>query len=219
MKKSRRRFRKKARAAATPPKQPAASAVPADPQALAQPPQDVDLKAAEDKIMAGLTPRNRDNVNRVVVAGMKVALKDGPNSIIAGISKSADPVRDCAIGAVNLAMLLRKESRDTMPVEALVPGAMILMLQAMDFADRVGVLEIGQAEIARGAKIFTNHLFNLAGITPQKFNMLAGRVGGITKDPSQMEALARRSGVVKDPNASQMTPLPGGLINGGGDVR
>lgn len=213
MKKSRRRFRKRGRQAPVPVQQQAKAA-----QGPVGKPQDIDLKAAEEKILAGLTPGNRANVDRVVVAGMQAAMKDGPNSIIAGLAQSKDPVRDCAMGAVNLAFMLRKQSRDTMPVEALVPGAMILMLQAMDFADRIGVLEIGPQEITRGTKIFANQIFNLSGITPQKFNALGKRVNGIAQDPGQMDTIARRAGVVKDPRASQMTTLPQGLINGGGDV-
>lgn len=199
-----------------PPPKPAEAAAPA-PGTKAPTMQDIDLKAAEAEIEKGLTPQNRANYMRVVVAGMQAAMAGGPNSIAASIVRSRDPVRDCAMGAVNLAMMLRKQSRDTMPVEALVPGAMTLMLHALDLADRSGVVEVGREEIKRAVHIYTNHLFNLFGITPKKLTAIAQRSQGVMKDPTQLDVIAKRAGVVRDPRASMMTSIPPGLINGGGN--
>lgn len=163
------------------------------------------LKATEQKIEAGLTPQNRANYQRIVVAGMAAGLQGGANSLIAGLRQSQDPVKDCAVGAINIVMLLRRQSRNTMPAEAIPPAAMTLMLQALDFAERLGLVKITKEELVRATHIFTNRLMALVHVTPQKLTELAGKVNRVTQDPTQMEQLAQRSGVVKSSLASSPT--------------
>ena len=117
------------------------------------------LQAAEEKVESNLLPANHTDYMRVVVAGMKVAMAKGPDSILASLHKSTDPVSDCAKGAVNLAFMLRKHSRNTMPMKALVPAAMTLMIHALDFVDKSGIAKIGTPELVRATHVFTNMVF------------------------------------------------------------
>ncbi len=41
------------------------------------------LQQTEDKVESGLTPENRANYDKIVVAGMHVALDKGPNGLSA----------------------------------------------------------------------------------------------------------------------------------------
>jgi hypothetical protein len=50
------------------------------------------LNDSEQKIEASLTPENRNNYMKIVVAGMKVAMQGGPNSILASLCNK--PVLD-----------------------------------------------------------------------------------------------------------------------------
>ena len=59
------------------------------------------LEAAEQKIESNLVPNNRANYMKIVVAGMKIGLAKGPDSMLAKLHNSKDPVNDCAKGAVN----------------------------------------------------------------------------------------------------------------------
>lgn len=171
------------------------------------------LEAAERKVEAGLTPDNRDDYQKIVVAGLHVALDKGPNGIMASLRHSKDPVTESAVGAINLVMLMRRQSRGTMPAKAIPPAAMTLMLQALDFVDKARIKKIGAKDLDRATHIFTNHIFTVFGITPAMLNKLAVRAHGISQDPTQMEMLARRAGVVKDPRASMPTNLNLPLAN------
>ncbi len=166
------------------------------------------LQAAEQKVESGLQPDTRGDYMKIVVAGMRVALSDGPNSIMASLRHSRDPVGDAAVGAINLVMLMRKQSRGTMPAKAIPPAAMTLMLQALDFVDKSRIKRISAPDLDRATHIFTNHMFTVNGITPAMLRSMAVKVHGVTQDPTHMEMLARRAGVVKDPRASQPTGLP-----------
>lgn len=166
------------------------------------------LEAAEQKIEASLLPAVLQPYQQIVVAGMRLAMHGGPNSIVAKLKQSQDPLKSCAEGAVNIVMLLEKQARGTMPKNAMIPAAMTLMLQALDFADKTGVLKVGVPELVKATHIFTNHLFKAFRITPQMLHTAAAKVHGVMQDPTKMELISRRAGVVKDPRASQPTEAP-----------
>ncbi len=171
------------------------------------------LKAAEDKLESQLTPENRADYLKIVVAGMKTALtpkSDGSPPILATLQHSKDPLNDCASGAINLCLLMRRSSRGTMPLKAMVPAAMTLMLHALDFADKSGIMKIGQPELVKATHIFANLIFKRLGISPQMIHTAAVKTHALTQDPVAMEKMKRASGFVRDPNASTPTPLPEG---------
>lgn len=166
------------------------------------------LKAAEAKIESQILPEFRDNYNKIVVAGMKLALDKGPNGLLASLQHSKDPLGDAAKGAVNLCMLMRKQSRGTMPMKAFVPAAMTLMLHALDFIDKVGVKKIGNPELVEATKIFGNFIFKQLHITPQMLSTAAANVHGIMQDPAKMEKIRQHAGFSKHPDASGPTETP-----------
>lgn len=167
------------------------------------------LQATEKKLEAGLTPDNRDDYFKIVVAGMRTALDQGPNGIMASLKQSKDPVSDAAIGAVNLVLLMRKQSQGTMPPKALVPAAMTLMLQALDFCDKAGITKITAQKLDRATHIFANHMFRAFNVTPQNLRMLGSKVHAVMQDPRQMDVIAKRVGVVKAEAAPAPAPLAG----------
>lgn len=166
------------------------------------------LQAAEQRVEAGLTPENRADYMKIVVAGLRVALDQGPNGIMASLKKSRDPVNDSAVGAVNLVMLMSKQSRGTMPIKALVPAAMAIMLQALDFCEKARITKITPKKLDRATLIYRNHIFSAFRITPEVLKKAAVHAHGVMQDPTKMDIIARRVGVVKDPRASQPTSLP-----------
>lgn len=175
------------------------------------------LQQAEAAIEAGLTPDNRDNYLKIVVAGMHAALAKGPDGILAQLQKSPDPISGAAKGAVALVLILRKQAQGVMPLKAMVPAAMTLMLKALDFADRSGIAKVGNDELVRAMHIFTDFLFARVGITRQGLANAANRVHALTQDPEAMAKINLTAGVTRHPLAATPTPLPGeatGMING-----
>lgn len=177
------------------------------------------LAQAEQKVEEGLDPDTAQNVTKIVVAGMHAALDKGANSILAQLKQSQDPISDAAKGAVSLVMILRKEAQGVMPLKALVPAAMVLMIKALDFSDRAGIVKVGNDELVRATHVFTDFLFARLGITKQGLANAANRVHAITQDPDAMQKLQLKAGVTRHPSAATPTPLPGasspaGMING-----
>lgn len=183
------------------------------------------LQQAEDKVESGMDPETTQNYYKIVTAGMAAALDKGPESILASLRKSPDPISDAAKGAVALVLVLRKEAKGVMPVKALVPAAMTLMLKALDFADRSGIARVGQPELVRATHIFTDQIFARFGISKQGLQNAATKVHGWMSDPASLQAIQMKAGILRHPMAPTPTPLPPsgppasgrlGMINGGG---
>ncbi len=164
------------------------------------------LKAAEDRIESQLVSDVRDDYLKIVVAGMRTAADKGPNGILSGLKARKDPITDCAIGAINLVLLMKQHARGVMPVKAMVPAAMTLMLQGLDLVDKAGIAKVGAAELARATRIFNNHLFNVLKITPAVLQNMGTKVHAVMQDPAHMDLIARKAGVVKAPGASTLPP-------------
>ncbi len=116
-------------------------------------------------------------------------------------------------------IILRKQARGVMPVKAMVPAAMTLMLKALDFVDRSKIVAVGQPELVRATHIFTDTMFARLGITKAGLANATQRVHAITQDPQAMAAINLKAGLTRHPMAATPTPLPpgpGGLINGVG---
>lgn len=174
----------------------------------APPMSDPILQAAEQKIEAGLDPANKQNYQKIVVAGMAAALARGPNSIVAKLLKNPDPVKGAARGAVALALILRREAKGVMPLKAMIPAALTLMLHALDFVNRSGAAAVGQKELVRATHIFANDMLGAFNITPPMLKRAAAQVHAVTQDPAKMEMIHRKLGSVVAPGASQATTMP-----------
>lgn len=177
------------------------------------------LQQAEAKVEAGLTPENRANYLKIVVAGLHIGLDKGPDGILASLAQSKDPVADAAKGAISLVLILRKQAKGVMPLKAMVPAAMTLMLKALDFADRSKIVKVDNPELVRATHIFTDTMFARFGITKAGLANAASRVNALTNDPAAMAKISLKAGLTRHPNAATPTPLPAGptgLINGGG---
>lgn len=165
------------------------------------------LNTAEQRIEAQLQPVTRQNYNKIVTAGLAFALHGGPNSIAASLQNSKSPIYDCASGAINLVLLLRKQAHGVMPPQALVPAALVLMMHGLDVAENLGKIEITDDVLAEATHVFTQLILPRLGLPPQKVAQMTQKVHGIINDPNQMERVNRAAGVVQDPRAS--TPTPG----------
>lgn len=175
------------------------------------------LQAAEAQIEKQLLPDVQEDYAKIVVAGMKAALHGGIESsvLVARLRKSADPISDCAKGAISLVMMLGNQSHGTMPTKALIPASFTLMLQALDFADKANVVKVGSDELVKATHVWSNRIMNVFGITKEKLTKMAELSHKVMADPAQMEIVNRRAGTVKDPRSSTPTEMPQGMINKG----
>lgn len=171
------------------------------------------LRAAEAALERQIAPQNREDYLRVVVAGQKVALNGGENSPFAKlVHTTKNPLRDCALGAVGLVLNMRAESKSTMPMKAAVPGAMALMLYALDLVDKAGIIKVGKPELAEATKTFTTEFFKKAGISNEQLAAAATKLHGFSQNPAHLDAMRVAAGVKPAPGVGTVTV---GGANGG----
>lgn len=175
------------------------------------------LAAAERKVESQLVPKNLTNYHKIVVAGMHLAMQGGQGGIMYQLKNSKDPIYDAASGAVGMVLMLRKQARGNMPIQAMVPAGMTLMLKALGFADRTGIAKVDQPALVRATHIFTSVLFRAFKITPQMMNTAAHRLHNMTQNPVMFHKMEIGSGAValSQPAGQPAGQQPGSLINGG----
>lgn len=166
------------------------------------------LAQTERALEARLTPANRADYDKITVSGLHIALDKGPQGFLAKLHGAADPIGDCAKGAVALVLIMRKQARGVMPVQAMVPAALDLMLHGLDFIDRTGV-KIAEPELDRATGLFANELFHRLGITPAMLENATKKVNEIAQDPDSMAKIQLKAGMTRHPDAAVPSQIPG----------
>lgn len=166
------------------------------------------LEATERQIESQLLPEVKADYDKIVVAGMTAAMHGGANGLTARLKNAPDPIAACATGAVNLVLLMKAQAKGVMPMKAMIPAGMTLMLQALDLVDKAGIAKVGVEELGRATRTFTNHLFKALKITIPMLQKGAASVHAVMQDPTAMEKINRKAGVVQAPGTSTPTPLP-----------
>lgn len=166
------------------------------------------LEAAEAELEKQLLPEVREDYMKIVVAGMQAALHGGVEGMLAArLRKTKDPIGECARGAINLVVLLGHQSRGHMPTKAMIPASMTLMLQALDVVDRAKIAPVGRDQLVQATHIWSNRVMTVFKIPPQMLNKMADMSHKVMTNPTQMEMIKRRAGLVRDPRASTPTDM------------
>lgn len=169
------------------------------------------LLQAEQKVESQLLPDVHEAYLKIVVAGMRAGMDKGPDSIIAGLRNSKDPIADCAKGAIGLVLLLKQQAKGVMPFKAMIPAATTLMLKALSFVDQTGIAKVGNEELVRATHIFAETFLGNLGITPEMLQHGIKKAHAMTEDPVLMEQLNRRNGITKHPDVQEPTQMPEGV--------
>lgn len=153
------------------------------------------LRQVEQKIESELTPENRINYLKIVLAGMHAALDGGPISIMAKLRNSKNPTHDCVVGAVTLVFMLRKQAKGVMPLQALVPAGLTLTLKALDFAETAKLIPpVDQRTIVAATHLYTSLIFQAFKISPRMLATAAHNIHAISQDPGKMRAIELKAG-------------------------
>lgn len=170
------------------------------------------LKQAEGVIEKGIPPNQRQSYMKIVVSGMKIALAGGGKSVIAEIKSAKEPVDTIVKGVIGLLSYMRMQAKGVMPIDAMIPAGMTLVLQALDFAERIGVMKVDKQTLANATQMYAIAIMAKLDITPQKLRGVVQKVHGIVTDPAKLEKLKQtyaQSEQNKQKNAAQkQSPQP-----------
>jgi hypothetical protein len=142
---------------------------------------------AEAGVDQKVPPKDKNAYDRIVLAGMKVLFSKNTHSqIMQGVKEAQDKVTTAADGIVGLMGMLHKESRGTMPVGPMILAGMSLLMQALDFMEQAGMVQVDNAVLDTATQHYIETLLPKIGMTPEKIQAMLGQAQGIMADPEKM---------------------------------
>lgn len=161
------------------------------------------LQKTEQATMAKVPPKYRPAFERIVTAGLKVMYSQQSHSLMADqINKPGDPIANVGDGVGKLMGLLWTEGKGTLPMQAMMPAAVILVCEALDFAEKAGKLQASGDAIAMATKECMSVVLQQFGVTPEKMQQMLAQQQG-------QQPAAQPAG---SPNPPAAPAAPAGII-------
>ena len=150
------------------------------------------LRQAEQALAAKIPPPLRPPFAKVIAAGLQILYSPQLRGQLVKKLQDGNPVKDAADGAVRLTAELFKQSNGTLPKPLVVPAVMIFAFEYLDLAEQAGKLKVDTKVIAETARLASENVLRLAGLTDDKLRQVsrtaAGQQPGLVE--GQMEGAA-----------------------------
>ena len=120
-----------------------------------------------------VNPDQKQQIQRIVVAGMKVMFSPQTHGLMQQVLQSQQPLpQKIGQGVAGLIGLLMKESPGSIPPNLVIPVGVILCAHVADFLRQAGQA-CPDSVLAQGISIFKNTILQAAGVDPGKVNAMA----------------------------------------------
>lgn len=113
-------------------------------------------------------PRLKPVVSKLVAAGMKVMYSEETRQMSIDALKGARDAESIGAAVAKLAGILFNQSKQTAPMQALVPAAMLLLVEGLAFLEDSGAVEVTPELVADSTLAMTSALLQLLGATPEQ---------------------------------------------------
>lgn len=158
------------------------------------------LQQTQDALMQKVDPRLHRVVNKIVEQGQRVMYSAESRDMTVQQLKQAKSPDDIGAAAAKLGVLLLNQSKGTVPMEALLPSVMLLLLEALGFLEEAGAVEVTPELVAACTQATASGFLQALGVTPEK---LQGMLGG-----AETEAAPATPAAIAPPEQD------GGIISG-----
>lgn len=143
------------------------------------------LQQAQAKLDESVT--NQDAYERIVKAAMKAVYdKNVFDRITKGLVEAEDPIADIAKGVIAIIGMLAGRAQGKMPPDAALQAGFALLLNALDFAEQAGLVEINNETVERAATEYIEAYLPSIGITPEKMESTIKEVEAVIGDEEKM---------------------------------
>lgn len=147
------------------------------------------LEQTKSSILAKAEANIRPVIEKVVAAGQKAIYSPEMREMtLKQLGDGQDPELIGA-GVAKLAGILYNQSKNTIPMQALIPSAMILLCEGLQFLEDGGAREIDADFLANCTQAMTSNLLQLLGVSPEKLD-------GMINQPGSSTAPAKPTGIV-----------------------
>lgn len=150
---------------------------------------------AEAAIDAKVSKADKAAYDKICLAGMKVMFsKETHGQLLQGLQESEDKLKTAIEGVIGLLGILYKESRNTMPVGPMILAGQSLMMEALDFMEQGGMVEVTPDLLAEATQSYIETLLPKLGVTPDKMQALMSQTQGVMSDPQKMAQYKQTQG-------------------------
>jgi hypothetical protein len=132
------------------------------------------LQKVEAGIQAKVPPKLQRSFTNIVKAGETVMYsKQSHHLMMDELKKPGDLAMNIGHGIAGLMALLYKESERTLDSGAIMLAAQVLACEAMDFAEKSGVMKVDDATVSQVIKETISGVLQAFGMTPDKLSQMA----------------------------------------------
>lgn len=155
-----------------------------------------------DQIMQGAPPEMKSDIDRIVTAGRRLMFDPKTHQMMLQqlqSMKGGNEADSLAQGIAALMTLIKNEAKGPFPMPAVMPAAVILLMEAIDFLAEAGRIQASDDLIAEATQELTGYLMKKMGIGPEQIR----------------QAQEQAQGQAQGQQGPMPTPAPqGGVVNG-----
>lgn len=150
---------------------------------------------AEAAVDAKVSAADKQAYDKIVLAGMKVMFsKETHGELLKGLQESQEPLKTAVEGIIAIIGILFKESRNTMPVGPMILAGQSLLMEALDFMDEAGMIQVTPDMLGQATQMYIETLLPKIGLTPERMKSITAKAQGIMSDPQKMAQFKQAHG-------------------------
>jgi hypothetical protein len=142
---------------------------------------------AEAAVDSKVSSSDKEAYDKIVLAGMKVMFsKETHGQLVQGFNDAEDKLTTLVEGVIALIGILFQQSRGTMPPGPMVLAGQSLLMEALDFMEEAGMIEVDEQVLGDATQKYIETLLPKIGLTPDKMNAALAKAQGIMGDPQKI---------------------------------
>lgn len=170
------------------------------------------IAQVQDKVRQSIPPQFRVAVQKLVLAGQKIMYDPKTHHLmVQALQSDSDPAHAVGMGVTQLMTMMWVQSKGTIPPPALIPAAILLVCEALDFCEQGKLLKPDNDMIANSVQVVVSYMMQKMGIKPGDMAKVAGIQG-------QQPANTQTPGAPASPQIAQQGQQPPQPQTGGGGL-
>jgi hypothetical protein len=133
------------------------------------------IEKARASILEKVDPRLAPVVTKVVEAGKRVMYSQQTRGLAIQQMKSGTDPETVGAAVTKLAAVLFNESKQTIPMNVLLPATMLLLFEALEFLEEAGTLKVDAQNLAGYTQATASGFLQMLGVTPEKLQGMVGQ--------------------------------------------
>ncbi len=153
------------------------------------------LQKTQDAVMQKADQRLAPVINKLADAGKKVMYSEKTQELtFEALGDGKDPA---VIGAAvaKLIGIIYNQSKNTAPMQALIPAAVVLLCEGLDFLEQAGAVEVTPDFLAQCTMEMGSNVAQLFGVTPDRLQGMVNKSGKAAQAPQPQGGILSQGGM------------------------